>query len=133
MQTKHSNGVTQTKSTLSFNDTVNTVKSQIDELGFKTIADVDHSAAAASVDLSLLPSRLVIFGKPQGGTPLMQENSLFALDLPLKILIHSSENNETFVSYNTPTELALRHSVDSEHKAITMMQSALAKIVSAVV
>ena len=59
-------------------------------------------------------TKLVIFGSPVAGTPLMLASPLSALDLPLKILIWEDERGATFVSYNSPAYLATRHHLSDE-------------------
>ena len=69
---------------------------------------VDHQAGAKSVGLELRPTRLVVFGNPQLGTPLMRERPTAGIDLPLKILVWEDESGRTFVSTNNE-RLARRH------------------------
>lgn len=128
MQETTSQGVLQHKSELSFNDTISALKDNLNAMEFTIIAEVDHSAAAEKVNMTLLPTRLIIFGKPIGGTPLIQETSLFALDLPLKLLINEDINGDVFISFNDPVYLALRHGVDIDNSAILMMKNAIEKI-----
>lgn len=128
MQETTSQGVLQHKSELSFNDTISALKDNLNAMEFTIIAEVDHSAAAEKVNMTLLPTRLIIFGKPIGGTPLIQETSLFALDLPLKLLINEDINGDVFISFNDPVYLAQRHGVDIDNSAILMMKNAIEKI-----
>ncbi len=128
MQETTSQGVLQHKSELSFNDTISALKDNLNAMEFTIIAEVDHSAAAEKVNMTLLPTRLIIFGKPIGGTPLIQETSLFALDLPLKLLINEDINGDVFISFNDPVYLAQRHGVDVDNSAILMMKNAIEKI-----
>lgn len=128
MQETTSQGVLQYKSELSFNDTISALKEKLNAMEFTIIAEIDHSAAAEKVNMTLLPTRLIIFGKPVGGTPLIQEASSFALDLPLKLLINEDINGDVFVSFNDPVYLAQRHGVDVDNSAILMMKNAIAKI-----
>lgn len=72
---------------------------------------VDHEAGADSVGLELRPTRLVVFGNPNLGTPLMQEKPTTGIDLPLKILVWEDADGETFVTTNDIDFLAARHGV----------------------
>jgi uncharacterized protein (DUF302 family) len=70
---------------------------------------VDHSGEAAKVGMEMHPTKLLIFGNPKGGTPLMLAAPTIAIDLPLKILIWEDDQGKNWVSYNTPEYLAERH------------------------
>lgn len=75
--------------------------------GMKLFAVIDHSGEAARVGLALRPTKVVIFGSPQAGTPVMAAAPLAALDLPLKVLIWA-DGDQTKVSYTSPSHLAAR-------------------------
>ena len=77
------------------------------------IAQVDHQRNAESVEKDLRPTRVVFFGNPNLGTPLMQQNPLAGLDLPQKMLVYENELKEVFIGYNNTEYLAGRHGVDS--------------------
>jgi uncharacterized protein (DUF302 family) len=80
----------------------------IDERGMKVFVVVDHSGEASRVGLELRDTKLVIFGSPAGGTPVMQASPLAALDLPLKVLVWD-DGGQTRVSYTDPGVLAERY------------------------
>ena len=71
---------------------------------------VNHQAGAASVGLDLRPTRLVVFGNPKLGTPLMQKSATAGLDLPVKILVWEAADGQTYVTTNDET-LARRHRI----------------------
>jgi uncharacterized protein (DUF302 family) len=77
--------------------------------GIPVFALIDHSGEAARVGLEMPPTKLLIFGNPKGGTPLMLAAPTIAIDLPLKILIWADAQGKTWVTYNTPEYLAERH------------------------
>ena len=77
--------------------------------GIPVFALIDHSGEAAKVGMEMRPTRLLIFGNPKGGTPLMLAAPTIAIDLPLKILIWEDDQGKTWVTYNTPEYLAERH------------------------
>lgn len=79
----------------------------------KLFAVVDHSAEAEAVGLQLRDTKLVIFGSPQAGTPVMQAAPLAALDLPLKVLVWD-DAGQTKLSYTSPAGLATRHGLSDE-------------------
>jgi uncharacterized protein (DUF302 family) len=82
--------------------------------GITVFAVVDHSGEAAKVGMSMRPTKLVIFGSPKAGTPLMQAAPSIAIDLPLKILVWEDESGEAWISYNTPAYLRDRHHLPPE-------------------
>lgn len=89
------------------------------------VAEVDHQANAASVALTLRPTRLLIFGNPNLGTPLMQNSQTTGIDLPQKILVWEAEDGSVNVSYNNPSYLVSRHSITNNNETITTITNAL--------
>ena len=82
--------------------------------GVTVFAVVDHSGEAEKVGLKMRPTKLVIFGSPKAGTPLMLAAPSIAIDLPLKILIWEDSDGKTWVSYNSPEYLQQRHGLPQE-------------------
>ena len=66
--------------------------------GVRLFATIDHSGEAERVGLVLRETKLLVFGNPQAGTPLMQANPLIALDLPLKILVWEDDEHWTWMA-----------------------------------
>lgn len=77
--------------------------------GLKVFARIDHAAGAKSIDKSLRPTAVLIFGNPQGGTPLMVCAQTIGIDLPLKALVWEDDKGQSWLSYNDPVWLAARH------------------------
>lgn len=77
--------------------------------GIALFALVDHSGEAEKVGLKMPPTKLLIFGSPKAGTPLMLASPSIAIDLPLKILIREDSDGKVWVSYNRPAYLEERH------------------------
>jgi uncharacterized protein (DUF302 family) len=77
--------------------------------GLRVFARIDFAADAATVGLTLPPMRLLIFGNPKAGTPLLAAAPTIGLDLPLKILVWAEASGETVVAYWDPAALAARH------------------------
>jgi uncharacterized protein (DUF302 family) len=75
---------------------------------------VDHSGEAEKVGIKMRPTKLLIFGSPKAGTPLMLAAPSIAIDLPLKILIWEDARGKAWVSYNSPAYLQERHNVPPE-------------------
>ncbi len=90
----------------------------IESRGLKLFAIVDHSGEARRAGLELRDTKVVIFGSPLAGTPVMQSVPLVALDLPLKMLIWDDDGS-TKVSYTNPDALAARYQLSDELSAAT--------------
>ena len=92
----------------SVDDTVARLTALIAANGMKVFAVIDHSGEARQAGLALRDTKLVVFGSPQAGTPVMAAAPLAALDLPLKVLVWG-DGEETQVSYTPPAVLAARY------------------------
>jgi uncharacterized protein (DUF302 family) len=80
----------------------------------QVFAVVDHSGEADKVGLEMRPSKVVIFGSPKAGTPLMVASPSLAIDLPLKALVAEDAGGKASVTYNSPEYLKERHGVPEE-------------------
>jgi uncharacterized protein (DUF302 family) len=100
------------------NGTVDSTVAKLEQLlaakGVTVFALIDHSGEAQKAGLSMRPTKLLIFGSPKAGTPLMQAAPSVAIDLPLKILVWEDEHGATWLSYNTPEYLRDRHNIPAE-------------------
>jgi uncharacterized protein (DUF302 family) len=90
------------------------------------VASLDHAANAASVGLDLRPTRLLIFGNPALGTPLMQSTRSMAIDLPQKMLVYTDAAGDTFILYNDPFFLADRHGETGSFDTLQTIANTLA-------
>lgn len=93
----------------------------------KIILELDHSKNAASKDLQLRPTKIILFGNPMLGTPLMQNSATVALDLPQKIVVFEADNMVQ-VAYNDPLYLKNRHGIENSDEVLTKIAGALNKI-----
>jgi uncharacterized protein (DUF302 family) len=98
----------------SVDETVNRLQTLLKEKGIKLFCFVDHSGEALAAGLQMRPTKLLIFGNPKGGTPLMLATPSTALDLPLKILIAEDPAGQVVLSWNDPTWLQQRHGFPPE-------------------
>jgi uncharacterized protein (DUF302 family) len=103
------NGIVSKKSNHPVEETLEKLKSILVAKGVAIFAIVDHSGEAEKVGLKMPPTKLVIFGSPKAGTPLMLAAPSVAIDLPLKILISQDSEGTTWISYNSPAYLQQRH------------------------
>ena len=103
------NGIANRPSNHAVDETVQRLKDALQARGITLFALVDHSGEAEKVGLKMPPTKLLIFGNPKGGTPLMLAAPSVALDLPLKILVWQDAQGKVWVSYNTAEYLKERH------------------------
>jgi uncharacterized protein (DUF302 family) len=94
-------------------DTVQRLTDLIATKGLKLFAVFDHSGEAAAHGLELRDTKVVVFGSPVAGTPVMQAAPLAALDLPLKVLIWA-DGDQTKLAYTAPAALAARYGLPDE-------------------
>jgi uncharacterized protein (DUF302 family) len=106
-------GVVTKTSPTSVSDTVVRLSELVRTRGLKLFAVIDHSGEARANGLELRDTKVVIFGSPQAGTPVMQAEPLAALDLPLKVLVWA-DGEQTRLAYTDPSELAARYGLTEE-------------------
>jgi len=107
-------GVVSIASACSVADTVIRIEQALTAAAMTLFAVIDHSGEAARVGLNMQETRLLIFGNPQGGTPLMVASPLLALDLPLKALVWQDAAGQVWVSYVSPAWLAQRYHISAD-------------------
>jgi uncharacterized protein (DUF302 family) len=107
-------GIASKPSAHSVDETVAKLNSLLDAKGVTIFTIIDHSGEAAKVGLKMRPTKLVIFGNPKGGTPVMIAAPSIALDLPLKILVWEDAEGKVWSSYNEPEYLQARHHVPQD-------------------
>jgi uncharacterized protein (DUF302 family) len=108
------NGLIQVASRYSADETLSRLKSAFTEKGMQIFAVIDHSGEAEKVGLKMPATKVVIFGSPKGGTPLMVAAPSLAIDLPLKALVAEDQSGKVTVTYNDPGYLQQRHGVPAE-------------------
>ena len=85
--------------------TMDRLEAAVTAAGAKVAARVDHAGAAQSVDMTLAPAQVLIFGNPKIGTPAMQDNPLAGLYLPLKVLVYEDAEGQTWLAYEAPAAM----------------------------
>jgi uncharacterized protein (DUF302 family) len=108
------NGLAHVASRYTVDETVQRFQSLLAERGIKLFALIDHSGEAEKIGMKMPPTKLLIFGNPKGGTPLMLAAPTLAIDLPLKALIWEDAQGKVSITYNTPEYLQARHSIPEE-------------------
>ena len=104
----------QKKSQYGVSETLDRLVSVLKKKGITIFTRVNHTEGAKRVGLKMLDTQLLIFGNPKMGTPLMNENILMGLDLPMKALAYKDENNQVWLAYLNPVELQSRHNIKNK-------------------
>src|SRR5277367_1388752 len=107
-------GIVKIPSHHSVDEAVDKLKTLLKTKGVTLFALVDHSGEAEKVGMKMPPTKLLIFGNPKGGTPLMLAAPSAAIDLPLKILVAESPDGKVTISYNAPEYLQQRHHLPAD-------------------
>ncbi len=105
------NGIRCVTSSQPVDEVVRRLISVLNERGVKLFATIDHSGEALAVGLLMPSTKLLIFGNPKAGTPVMISAPSAALDLPLKILVAQEPDGSTSISWNAPAWLQERHRI----------------------
>jgi uncharacterized protein (DUF302 family) len=108
------NGIISQPSSYSVAETIDRLIAVLQAKGITIFARIDQQAEAEKVGLRMLPTQLLLFGKPEAGTPLMVAEPTIALDLPLKVLAWEATDGQVWLSYNDPDYLKQRFSLSDE-------------------
>jgi len=122
------NGLNTLASNHDVKTTADRLESILQEKGMNIFARVNHTAGAEKIGESLRPTELIIFGNPQTGTPLMQEQQTAAIDLPQKMLAWEDDQGKVWLSYNKPSYVAERHGITACGELVNKITTALASI-----
>jgi uncharacterized protein (DUF302 family) len=128
MASTASNGIISKASNHSVDETVEKLKSILEAKAVTLFALIDHSGEAEKVGMKMRPTKLLIFGNPKAGTPLMLAAPSSALDLPLKILVWEDTERKVWVTYNSSAYLQQRHKLPQELlQSIAVVETLAAK------
>jgi uncharacterized protein (DUF302 family) len=111
---KKNNGIVDLPSNHSVDETVDRVQNILQTKGITLFALIDHSGEAEKVGMKMRPTKLLIFGSPKAGTPLMLAVPSIAIDLPLKILVWEDAKGKVWLSYNSSEYLAERYDLPQD-------------------
>ena len=109
----------------SVDETITKMKNVLASKGIKVMAEVDHQSNAAGVDLKMGKAKLLIFGNPKLGTPLMTSSITTAIDLPMKLLVWRDAEGKVWLAYNDPQYFAKRHAIKDRDEVLKKMAGAL--------
>src|SRR5712672_2879181 len=127
MKASRGDGLIDIPSNHSVDETVEKLKGILQAKGVTLFALVDHSGEAAKVGMKMRPTKLLIFGNPKAGTPVMLAAPSSAIDLPLKILVWEDAQGKVWVTYNSLAYLQQRHNLPPEVLPNINVIEALAK------
>ena len=108
------NGMITKSANCTVEEAVDKIKSLLVIRGITLFAVIDHSGEAESVGMKMPDTKLLVFGNPKGGTPLMLASPSVAIDLPLKLLVAEDANGRCSISYNSPQYLQQRHRLPND-------------------
>ncbi len=114
MMSSSDNGIINIPSNHSVDETVEKLKGILQTKGVTLFALIDHSREAQKVAMKMRPTKLLIFGNPKAGTPVMLAAPSSAIDLPLKILTWEDAQGKVWLTYNSPVYLQERHNLSPE-------------------
>ena len=123
-------GMVELRSPRNAQETMNRLEDAVKQRGLTVFARIDHAAGAAKIGKTLRPTELLIFGNPQGGTPLMECAQTAGIDLPLKALAWEDASGQAWLGYNDPAYVARRHGaeacpvVEAQRKALAGLADA---------
>merc|ERR1712183_794335 len=114
--------------TTGFTESVELIKSKLEEKGFNIFTTVDHSTNAAGVGLELRPTTVIIFGNPNVGTKLMQCAQEYAIDLPQKVLVYEDAAGKVWAVINNQLALADKHGAGGCQAVVEKVNGALGNL-----
>jgi uncharacterized protein (DUF302 family) len=126
--TSSENGIVTIPSGHSVDETVQRLEGILESKGVRLFVLIDHSGEAEKAGMKMRPTKLLIFGNPKAGTPLMIAAPSIAIDLPLKLLVWEDAEGKVGISYNAPAYLEARHGLPAELLAnIAVVETIAAK------
>jgi uncharacterized protein (DUF302 family) len=126
------NGLVSIESRFGVGETIDRLVETVIGAGLRVFTRIDHAAGAQEIGAPLRPTELLIFGHPKGGTPLMQDQQLAGIDLPIKALAWEDEQGKVWLSYNDARWLAERHGLgDASRDAVAAIAAGMKKVVAA--
>lgn len=113
--------------------TIDRLENILKERGFTIFARIDHAAGAKSVNQELRPTELLIFGNPQGGTPMMQAEQTMGASLPLRALAWQDAAGKVWLGYDAVADIATTRGLSKDHPAVIRTADALKALTDAAV
>lgn len=110
--------------------TMNRLERVVRTAGFRVFARIDHSREADRVSIPLRPTQVLIFGRPEAGSTLMQADQRIGIDLPMRFLVWMDESGKVNISWNDPAWLVQRHARTGHEATIESMRNAMERLAS---
>ena len=127
------NGLITVASRFSVGETLDRLTAALTSAGLLVFARIDHASNAKEIGVDLRPTELLIFGNPNGGTPLMLDKQTAGIDLPVKALAWEDEAGQVWLTYNEAVWIAARHGLGAESAdAIKAIEAGLATLASSI-
>ena len=120
-----------TRSTHDVNETINRLEAALRAKGVTIFARIDHAANAQRAHVTLRPARLLIFGNPKLGSPLLQSNPMVGLDLPMKALAWEDADGKVWLAYTAAATIAKRYRIEDRAGVVDKMAGALKNFAAA--
>ncbi|SLJ93883.1 DUF302 domain-containing protein [Salegentibacter salarius] len=119
-------GIKNVQSNNDFETTYNNLKSSIEaNQNISVVAELDHQQNAENAGMELRPTRIIMFGNPNLGTPLMQSKRSIGVDLPQKMLVWEDEDGTVHIAYNDPVFLKDKHQLEGNEEQIEQISNTL--------
>ncbi len=125
MATAADNTFISKKSPYSVAQTIDRLEGALKEKGIAIVARVNHASAAKQVAMEMRDTELLIFGNPKLGSPLMVENQIVAIDLPMKAIAWKDDKGQVWIGYNDPMALAKQRELKGQDEVLNKMRGAL--------
>jgi uncharacterized protein (DUF302 family) len=109
----------------SVDESLDRLEQAVTGAGAKVFARVEHAKGAASINQELAPMAVLIFGKPQLGTPAMQANPLAGVVLPARVLAYEDSDGAVWLAYENPADMLAPFDIPADAKVVMMMTKAL--------
>ncbi len=116
------------KSKYSFDETVNNILDSLKSKDIAVFATIDHQRNAKNANIIMEPEKLILFGSPAVGTPLMNENRDIGIELPSKLLIYK-KNENTYIVYRNPEMLIKDYGIDKSRDYMMRLKTLVESIV----
>lgn len=120
-------GLSDTPSAHGFDETIERLTAILQDRKITVFAVIDHAAEARRVGLELRPTKLLVFGKPEAGTPVMRARPRSAIDLPLKALVWQDESGRVWITTESAEYLSARHALGGDESKAFAVAEAVAR------
>ena len=93
-------GLVEHSSSLTFDAAIERLVKAVESAGMTVFATIDHAANARQIGMVMPPTTVLVYGSPKGGTPIMLDTPLAALDLPLRVLVRETESGTVMIAFH---------------------------------